>query len=95
MTGSRFLQPKTSRFLQKVATPISRFVARHRTLQRIVRRIPIVTKFLTFFVPGDLDLAPPEIAPEAAPLSAPQGPEAHITPVYNRRARKPRGFTFG
>jgi hypothetical protein len=103
VTGSRFLPSTPSRFLQKmaihaghaVARPASRFIARHKKLQRVVRKIPILTKFLAFFAPEELTLAPPEVAPEVTPEYAPPQPATHITPVYNRRARKPKGFTLG
>lgn len=64
-----------------MAAPVSRFIARHSSLQRIVRRIPIMTKFMAFF-------APDELTPK--PIEPP-----HIAPVYNARARKPKGLTLG
>jgi hypothetical protein len=83
----------TSRFLKKAALPVSRFLARHhrinrvahRALNRIVRRVPIVTKFLAFFVVEELKPEPPKLAPV----------EPQIAPVYNARARKPKGLTLG
>ncbi len=99
MTGSRFLSPKASRFLQKVATfahaaatagqgIATRFLARHRTLQRVVRRVPIVTKFMAFFVPAELKLDTP------APVHIGEKPVPRVTPVYNRRARRSRGLSL-
>lgn len=79
----------TSRFLRKVAQPVTRFLARHRRINRIVRRIPIVTKFMAFFVPDELRLDPPREEPQQ------QEAAVVITPVYNARARKPRGPTLG
>ena len=86
----------TSRFFRKVAqtaapivAPVSRFLARHRRINRIVRRIPIVTKFMAFFVPDELRLDPPEVEPQQ------QQEAAVITPVYNRRARRPKGPQLG
>lgn len=88
----------TSRFLQKVAPPISRFLQRHppaealakvgHRIQRIVRKLPIVTKFMAFFIPDELRLDPPIVAPAEADTP-------HIAPVYNARARKPKGLTLG
>lgn len=72
-----------------VVAPVSRFLSRHRRINRIVRRIPIVTKFMAFFVPDELRLDPPEIEP------APMQEAPVITPVYNARAKKPRGLTLG
>jgi hypothetical protein len=83
----------TSRFLKKVAAPVSRFVARHRALQRIVQRVPIMTKFLAFFVPDELRLDPPKNELATAPAAEADTP--HIAPVYNARARKPKGLTLG
>jgi hypothetical protein len=104
VTGSRFLPPTPSRFLQKVATfahaaaaagqgIATRFlgvlsrrspqgVSGHRALQRVVRRVPIVTKFMAFFVPEELKLDTP------APVNIGERPVPHVTPVYNRRARR-------
>ncbi|MDI1227944.1 MAG: hypothetical protein PSY14_09695 [bacterium] len=47
-----------------IARPASRFIARHSGLQRIVRRVPIVTKFLSFFVPGEMKYDPPKVEPQ-------------------------------
>lgn len=97
----------TSRFLKKVAqtaaplvAPVSRFLSRHapavalakagRGINRIVRRIPIATKFMAFFVPDELRLDPPEVEPAPA-----QEAHQHIAPVYNFRARRPKGPTLG
>jgi hypothetical protein len=44
--GSLFLQPKTSRFLKKVATPVLRYLVRHPTVSRFVRKVPFVSWFL-------------------------------------------------
>ena len=71
-----------------MAAPVSRFIARHSRLQRIVRRIPIMTKFMAFFVPGELRLDLPKLEP--MPAAVPP----HIAPVYNARARKPKGLTL-
>lgn len=68
---------------------MSRFLARHHRINRIVRRVPIVSKFLAFFVPDELRLDPPKLAPEA------QADTPHIAPVYNARARRPKGPTLG
>jgi len=90
----------TSRFLKKVAQPISRFLAGlsrrslgeggRRTINRIVRKLPIVTKFMSFFVPDELRLDPPTVE-VALQEEAPQ----HIAPVYNLRARRPKSPTLG
>jgi hypothetical protein len=58
-------------------------------IQRIVRRIPIVTKFMAFFVPDELRLDPPEEKP------AEQADTGDLKPVYNAKARKPKGLTLG
>lgn len=81
---------------------MSRFLARHHrinrvaqsALKRIVRRAPIVSKFLAFFVPDELTLKVPTPAPEEIRQTAAIEPP-HIAPVYNARARKPKGPTFG
>ena len=86
----------TSRFLQKVAQPVTRFLARHSRINRIVRRIPIVTKFMAFFVPDELRLDPPEHSGMQSILAAEQkADKPHIAPVYNARAKKPKGLTLG
>jgi hypothetical protein len=56
-------------------------------LRRIVRRVPIVTKFLAFFAPPELTPRPPANVPEAIQ-------PAPLTPAYNHRARRPRGLTL-
>ena len=58
-----------------------------------MRRVPIVTKFLAFFVPEELRLVPPKHEPATAPAAEADTP--HIAPVYNARARKPKGLTLG
>ena len=83
----------TSRFLQKVAPNVTRFLSRHHRIQRIVRSIPIVTKFMAFFVPDELRLDPPKHETATAPAAEADTP--HIAPVYNARAKKPKGLTFG
>ncbi|HWR53980.1 MAG TPA: hypothetical protein VN428_22905 [Bryobacteraceae bacterium] len=47
-----------------------------------------MTKFLSFFVPDELKLDPPKV--ESQPVQEP----LHIAPVYNARARKPKGLTL-
>lgn len=42
------MQPTPSRFLTKVAKPVSRFVAAHPALSRFVSHIPGVSRFLTW-----------------------------------------------
>lgn len=64
----------TSRFLQKVTQPASRFLAQHPTMSRFLHKLPIVGEILDA-------LDPP--------------PQPQLTPVYNTRARKPKGPTLG
>ncbi len=52
-----------------------------------------MTKFLAFFVPAELRLDPPMHQPATAPAAEADTP--HIAPVYNARARKPKGLTLG
>lgn len=87
----------TSRFFRKVARAtapigisVTRFLSRHRTINRIVRRIPIVTKFMAFFVPDELRLDPPKEEARQGEVMPPP-----IAPVYNHRARRPRGPRLG
>lgn len=72
---------------------MTRFLARHHRINRIVRKIPIVTKFMAFFVPDELRLDPPRHEPVTA--RAVEADTPHIAPVYNAKARKPKGPTFG
>lgn len=75
---------------------MTRFLARHSRINRIVRRIPIVTKFMAFFVPDELRLDPPEHSGMQSVLAPEQNADTpHIAPVYNARAKKPKGLTLG
>jgi hypothetical protein len=53
------MQHTPSRFLIKVAAPVSRFVVAHPALSRFVSHIPGVSRFLTWPAAADV----PHIAP--------------------------------
>jgi hypothetical protein len=92
VSASRFMV-HVSKFLHAahLDTAVKTVAHPRRTLQRIVSRVPIVSKFLTFFVPEQLNLEPK--GPEAEALRAEIHQEMAVaaTPRLKPRFNRPAG----